>query len=364
MEFKMKKKVLIILAIILVIIILAVIAGVIFYNSQLEAVNSGNIEEKTIEIQTGENTTQIIEKLYENNLIKNTFVARIYIRLNNISGLQAGKYTLNTGMNLQQILQEISSGNIVNEEITITFLEGENMRWIASKIAEETNNTEEDVFNLLEDEEYIQSLIDKYWFLTDEITNDDIYYPLEGYLYPDTYNFENADVTVEEIFTVLLDKMDNVLSTNREAIENTGLSIHQLLTIASIAELEGNDAESRAGIVGVIYNRLTNNMSLGSDVTTYYAIQVDVGERDLYVEEINEYNPYNTRGPNMEGKLPVGPISTVSAESINAVLNPTNSDYLYFVADINGNIHFTSTYEEHQELITELQRQGLWYEYE
>ena len=105
-------------------------------------------------------------------------------------------------------------------------------------------------------------------------------------------------------------------------------------------------------------------MSIGSDVTTYYGIKVDMSERNLYKSEINTYNPYNTRGPNMEGKLPVGPIAMVSKDAINAVLNPTKTDYLYFVADSNGKIYFSKTYEEHQEIINNLRQQGLWYEYE
>ena len=104
-------------------------------------------------------------------------------------------------------------------------------------------------------------------------------------------------------------------------------------------------------------------MSLGSDVTTYYAMQVDMGERNLYSSELKTSNPYNTRGPNMNGKLPIGPIANPSEESIKAALNPSQTNYLYFVADSNGKIYFAKTYQEHQNIIKELQKQGLWYEY-
>ena len=140
-------------------------------------------------------------------------------------------------------------------------------------------------------------------------------------------------------------------------------SAHEVLTMASIVELEGTNSEDRAKIARVIYNRIAKNMSLGSDVTTYYAIKVDMGERDLSSKEINTYNAYNTRGPNMGGKLPVGPIANPSEEAINAVLNPADGDYLYFVADKNGEMYFTNTYEEHEQMINNLKRKGLWYEY-
>ena len=238
------------------------------------------------------------------------------------------------------------------------------MRYIAATIAENTNNTTNDVYELLEDDDYILSIIDKYWFLTEDIQNTSIYYPLEGYLYPDTYSFENKEVDVKTIFEKMLDQMDKVLTKNKEKIDSSNYSVHEIVTMASIVELEGNNAENRPKIASVIYNRLATNMSLGSDVTTYYAIRVDMGERDLYAKEINTYNAYNTRGPNMEGKLPVGPIANPSAESIEAVLNPDEDSYLYFVADKNGEIYFSSTYEEHQQTIDTLRKKGLWYEYE
>lgn len=101
----------------------------------------------------------------------------------------------------------------------------------------------------------------------------------------------------------------------------------------------------------------------GSDVTTYYAAKVDIGERDLYQKELDEENPYNTRGPNMEGKLPIGPISSVSKSSIEAALNPSDTDYLFFVADKNGQVHFTKTVSEHNRKINELREKGEWLEY-
>ncbi|MCI9063264.1 MAG: endolytic transglycosylase MltG [Clostridia bacterium] len=348
-----------------VVIIMVIVISIIWYQRQIKAVDYKSTgETKIIEIAPGTGTVEIVDLLKENNLINSTLATKIYIKLNNIKGLQAGKYQLSTDMPLEAVLTTISSGEVFDERVNITFLEGKNIRWYAAKIAEQTNNTEEDVYNLLQDKNYIQSLIDKYWFLNSDIQNTDIYYPLEGYLYPDTYTFENADVSVKEIFNIILNHTDKVLSKYKAQIQNSQYSIHQILTIASIVEMEGKTAEDRSGIARVVYNRILKNMSIGSDVTTYYGIKVDMGERDLYAKEINTYNPYNTRGPNMNGKLPVGPISGVSEESLNATLNPSSSDYLYFVADAKGNIHFTKNYEEHQKIIDDLRKQGLWYEYD
>ena len=357
------KKIIIVIIVLMLLIIAGGVGAYLWYNSQLGAISEKeNAKTATIEIKSGMSTEKILELLKENGLIKNVLATKIYAKISGVSGLQAGKYTLTSDMSVEEIMNKISSGKTDNDEISITFLEGKNVRWIAKRIAEKTNNTEEDVYKLLEDKEYIKSLVEQYWFLTDEILNEDIYYPLEGYLYPDTYKFK-PDVTVKAIFKELLNQTDKILSKYKEDINKTGVSVHKILTIASIVELEGSGKDARAGIASVILNRIKNKMSLGSDVTTYYAIKVDMSERNLYKDEINTYNPYNTRGPNMAGKLPVGPIASISEQSIDVTLHHEETDYLYFVSDMNGKIYFTKTYEEHQKMIADLQKQGLWYEY-
>lgn len=358
----MNKKTKIILGIIGA-IVLIIIAGIIWYSTGIQAVKKDNFETKIIEIEEKTRTEGILDILKKEKMIKSKYAVALYMKLNGIKGLQAGKYEISQNMSAKEILNRISSGDVYDESIKITFNEGKNMRWIAKTITENTNNTEDDVYALLKDEGYIDSLIEKYWFLTDDIKNENIYYPLEGYLYPDTYIFENKDVSVKTIFNIILNKTDKVLQKYKNQIEQSGNSIHEILTVASIIELEGNDKDARLGISSVIYNRLKLKMSLGSDVTTYYAMQVDMGERNLYSSEIKTENPYNTRGPNMSGKLPIGPIGNPAEESINAALNPTDSNYLYFVADSNGKIYFSTNYVEHQKIIKDLQKQGLWYEY-
>lgn len=362
----MGKKLYIILGTIFLVIIVFILSAIIWYNSQIKAVSKNNTEEKQIivEIKSGTSTLEIIKLLKDNKIIKNELAAKIYIKLNDINGLQAGKYEFYGNEDLKQVLTTIKTGEVMDETVTITFKEGKNMRYIASLIAEKTNNKTQDVYNLLNNSNYIEYVVNKYWFITSDIQNKEIYYPLEGYLYPDTYNFTDKNVEVKTIFDKMLDKTDKVLTEYKASIQNSGLSVHQILTMASIVELEGNNASNRAKVASVIYNRIKNKMSLGSDVTTYYAVKVDMGDRNLYSKEINTYNSYNTRGPNMAGKLPVGPICNPSEESIKAVLNPDQNEYLYFVADKNGEIYFSKTYEEHQNTITVLKKKGLWFEYD
>jgi len=350
---------------ILVIAILIIIVSILGAYKLLTRPVSDNIEEKEIEIPMGSGNTEIAKILKENNIIRNELGFRIYVKIHSVSNFQAGTYYLKESMNLKEITEMLQTGIMYDpNQITITYLEGKPIWWLAEVIAEKTNNTEEDVYQLLENEEYIDSLIEKYWFLTDDIKDKDIYYPLEGYLFPDTYAISNKDATVEEIFEKMLDEMEQVLNEYKTEIEASDYTIHEILTLASVIETEGLNDEGRKNVASVFYNRLELEMSLGSDVTTYYSVKADMGDRDLYQSEIDSYNPYNTRGPNMEGKLPVGPISSIGRESLEAAIQPSDTDYLFFVADKNGKLYFTKTNSEHLQVINQLQNNGLWYEYE
>lgn len=361
----MKKRIIttIIFTIIILIIIL-IIGSTLYYINMMNPV-SNESEVVTINIQNGSTPDQIGSLLKKNNLIKNQFIFKVYVRLNKVSDMKAGEYELNKNMSVNQIVELLQEGpDTKKKTVNITFLEGKNMRWIASTIANKTNNTEENVYSTLEDNNYLQNIINKYWFLTEEILNSNIYYSLEGYLFPDTYNFKSTDVTVEEIFNTMLDQMETKLEQYKDEIQKSKISVHKLITTASIVELEAANPEDRAGVASVIYNRINSNMQIGSDVTTYYAIKVDMSERDLRQSELNKYNLYNTRGPNMEGKLPIGPICSVGIKSIEAALKPAKTDYLYFVADKNGKIYFAKNVQDHNNNISRLKSQGLWYIYE
>ena len=183
-------------------------------------------------------------------------------------------------------------------------------------------------------------------------------------MFPDTYTLKNEDVKVEEIIKVMLDQTGKVLSQYKEDIENSKYSVHELLAIASMVETEARNDEGRKGVSSVIYNRLELGMALQIDATTYYAVKVEIGERNLYMKELNTYNPYNTRGPNMEGKLPVGPISGVGKASIDAAIHPDDTEYLFYASDKNFKIYFSKTYSEHSKIVSELESQGLWHEYD
>lgn len=343
--------------------LIIVIACFIVYKVNTSKV-SNQSDLKEIMIESGSTYHTIATILKENNLIKSELFYKIYIKLHQPTSLQAGRYYLSENMSVEEIVDALSRGNTYNPDaIRITFKEGINMRKIASLIAESTNHTIDEVYEVLEDEEYLDEIISKYWFITDSIKNKEIYYSLEGYLFPDTYEFLNKDVSIKDIFNTMLEQMNKKLTPYQEKLEKSDYNIHEILTLASIVELEGTSKDDRAGVAGVFYNRLKDNWSLGSDVTTYYAAKVDMSERNLYQSELDDYNAYNTRNANMAGKLPIGPICIPSLSSILATLEPEQHDYYYFVADKNKKTYFNKTYGEHLDTINHLKAVGLWYVY-
>lgn len=349
-----------IIAIITTVTILLFLIPIVVYFSNLKPVSNENIKKEFI-IKEGDTYTTIVTTLKEQKLIKSEFAYKIYVKLKKPKNLKKGKYELNQNMSVKEIIETLSSDDYKEDYIEITFKEGININGIAQLIEQKTNNKKEDVYETLKDEQYINELINEYWFLTEEIKNEKIYYPLEGYLFPNTYQF-HVDAKVKDIFKVLLDQMDKELTKYKTQIENSKYTVHQLLTLSSIVELEAGTSHERNGVAAVFYNRIKDNWTLGSDVTTYYAEQKSFKE-DLYINELEACNAYNTRGNCFTG-LPVGPIASPSSESIEGVMNPIESNYYYFVADKNGKTYFNITDSDHLQTVKELKEQGLWYIYE
>ncbi len=295
----------------------------------------------TFTVQEGVSKIDIVEDLKSAGLIKSKMATLAYLALNKDLTLQAGVYTLSADMGVKKIINKINKGDVKLDTVTLTFVEGKNINDYIDLISEKLEVSKSDVKAVLEDKEFIKKLIEKYDFLTDAILNDNIYYALEGYLFPDTYEvLENA--SVEEVIMLILENTKNKLAS----IEiNSDYNLHEILTMASIAELEAVKEIDRKTVAQVIYKRLNLGMNLGMDVTTYYAVKKTLGE-ELTMNDLNSLNPYNTRNINITG-LPVGPICNPSLESIKAVLNPSDTDYIYFYANIETHeVFFANTYEE------------------
>jgi len=356
---KLKKKAKIILSVLIsFLVFLLIFLGVAMY--YMAPVDRKDTSLKEVVIQEGSSTRNIASLLKDEKIIKNEEVFLVYLKLRQVNNIYAAKYEFRSNMELKEVVDILASGGKSENEFSITFQEGWNMVDIAEIISKKTNHSKEEVLSYAKDRKNLDVFIGKYWFLTDVIKNSALYYPLEGYLFPDTYNFRDADVAIEEIFMAMLDQMENVLKPYKKDIERSNYSLHELLAMASMIEVEGLTEESKKQISGIIYNRMGEGMSLGIDATTYYALQIDVGKRGLTLEEFQTDNPYNTRAPSMAGKLPVGPISSVSKASIEAAIFPNDVDYLYYVTDKNGKFYYMKTYQEHEKVVSDLHKKGLW----
>lgn len=329
------KKIIIIIVSILIVILLLV--SLYFYG----ITGDNNKNKVSFTVNEGAGVREVINNLYEEHLIKSKIASLIYVHFNDDVIIHPGTYTLSSNMGIKKILSNLTTGG----KYRLTLVEGRRFIDYIDEICKMFNFNKEEVLKKLSDEDYLKSLIQKYAFLDEHILNKDLYYPLEGYLYPLTYNFSESD-EIEDIIEKILDKTGEILDNYSTLLHKSNYNLHEILTIASIIEKETKEEEDKVLASEVIYNRLKINMSLGMDVTTYYGARKNFNE-SLTSEDLNDNNPYNTRLLTFIG-LPVGPICSPSASSIEAALNPGNDNYLYFYADKNGKLHFAKTYEEHK----------------
>lgn len=356
-KLRKKAKILLIVASFLIIFMISSSFLYVYLVSPVDKNSDAIIE---VDINSGSSTSQIAKTLKTRELIKSEFLFKVLAKLNNNKTLKASVYQLKKSMSLYEIMGLLTEGNKYNPDaIRITFVPGGSVKKYALQIEKYTNHTYTEVMDKISDTTYLQTLINKYFFLNDEILNPNIYVPLEGYLMPNTYEFKNKDVSIEEIIEVMLNNTEQELTKYKSIFDNSTRSIHEYLTLASMLELEGTNEKNRKMIAGVFNNRIERNMSLGSDVTTYYGIQHEMTS-DLTATQFAEVNAYNTRAKEMAGKFPVGPICNPSSSSVIAATSPADNDYLFFVADKHGKIYFTKTEAEHLQKVKEIKEAGDW----
>ncbi len=345
----MKKK--IITGVIVGFTLLLIIFGSYYFYS-LTAVDKKDSKEIVFVVNSGTSKVDISKELKDADLIRNDKTALIYLVFNKDISIQAGTYSLSKDMSLKSIFDVFNTGKIKTDTVSLTLIEGKRLKEYVSLISKDFGYKEDEIIDTINSKDFLKRMVEKYWFLTDDVLNDKIYYGLEGYILPDTYEFM-SNYSIEDIFIRLLDYTDTKLSAYKEAIEKSDYNVHEILSMASIIELEANSKDDREKVSQVIIKRLNSNMSLGMDVTTYYATQKDMGE-ELTYSELVAGNAYNTRNTNMLG-LPVGPICNPSNMSIEAALNPSNTNYLYFYADIKtGLVYFANTSAEFNQIIKEV----------
>ncbi len=350
---KSKKKGASVLKIIILVLLLVLIVllGMIGFNAyrSLQPVQQES-EEVQFEVVDGDTLATVSERLYEAGLINDPkisfYYARYYKKLGN---LYAGRYTLDKSWNTEQIYTFLNDENNAKASyVTLTIVEGDWAKDVARKISKITNVPYNDLIRLWNNEEWIRSMFQHYPFLTEEMFNEDVRILLEGYLAPMTY-YLYPDTTAEEVTMTILDQTNKNYSELKDLIDQNDLSIHEVFTLASILQYEaGSSEEDLRTIAGVFFNRMAINMPLQSSVTVCYAIDFDKEVDNWQACEFNSTfdSPYNTY---QHLGLPPGAIENPGIVALKAVLDPIESNYYYFMADVygDGTIYYAETLDEH-----------------
>lgn len=333
----------------LALLLLAVAGGYYFVQQGLNPVDRESEEIVEVEIPMGSNKSQIGAILEENQLINSSLVYNLYLRLNNETNFQAGTYLMSPSMSLQEIVQYLNEGGtpIIPEPIVrLTIPEGLTIEQIAERVEEQTDFSEADFMALVQEDTFIQEMVQKYpELLTDALeAQEETRYTLEGYLYPATYEIYE-ETRLEDLLGEMIAQENRIMTAYYPQIQENELNIHELLTLASYIEGEGVSDEDRALISGVFYNRLDIDMLLRTDPSVSYALgehRERITFADLEVD--SPYNTYKYAG------IGPGPINNPSESAIQASLNPAETDYLFFLADLEtGNVYFSEDYEQHLE---------------
>jgi UPF0755 protein len=314
----------------LLLILLAMVGVRQFYHANLSAVSDSTITHEVV-IEEGMLTAEISEVLIGKGLIRNQNVFQWYVKAKNAGEkILAGTYRLQPSMSTPEIVQAITRGQIATDLVTI--YPGQRIDQIRQNFINSGFN-EKDVDKALSPSTYANhpALVDRPAGAS-----------LEGFLYPESFR-RNKLTTPEEIIKQSLDEMSLHLTPQlRKKYAERGLSVYEAITLASVVEQEASNDEDRRKIAQVFLKRISMNMALESDPTAKYGAVLD-----NQAESIRYSSPYNTyENPG----LPPTPISNVTASSLNAVANPANSDWLFFVAGDDGTTHFSKTLEEHERL--------------
>ena len=294
----------------------------------------------TFTVEEGQSTGEIAENLYHAGLVRNSLAFQAYYYLHYLGQpLKTGEYTLNGGMGPAQIIETLIAGPQA-AVFSFTFLPGENIFDFRAKLLEQGYSDEAITAGLEADYDH------------PVLAGKPADASLEGYLYGETYEFYVGE-SVENIITKMLDQLYSVVQAND--LENKfaaqGLDLFQGITLASIVQKEANNATDYAKVAQVFYSRLSQGISLGSDITVQYALDLVDPERTTYTDNaaaLGIDSPYNTR---LYTGLTPGPVSNPGESALVATANPADTDYLFFLTGDDGMMYYSHTDAEHQENI-------------
>lgn len=330
--------------------IVVLVFSFIFVQSNLTAV--GPEGEKTgVVISKGDTLSVVSDQLVEKGLIKNQFIFETYAKMIKLTDFKVGTFYVDYGFNVKEILTYLNDATQAHPtDVVVTIIPGDWAKQIAENLASKVENVSaEELLELWNSEEYIRSLMDEYSVLTEEIfeNKNQVRVLLEGYLMPETY-FMNPLASADSLTRRILNQTQKVYDDNKALFDSFGMSIHDVITLASVVQFEAGKEEDMRMISQVFLNRMDIGMRLQSSVTVCYALYEYDSWKDCenYDNQTldSRYNTYLYSG------LPIGPITNPSKLAILSTIQPKDNDYLFFLADVygDGTVYYAKTYAEHQ----------------
>jgi UPF0755 protein len=289
-----------------------------------------------ITVARGQSFSKIAAQLYADGLITHPLKLRLLARLNGAeTRIQAGEYLLSSGMSPAAILETMVSGKVRLLKFTVP--EGANLRQIADIVA---------AAGLSDGTAFLQAAMDPDLTEAMGVESD----TFEGYLFPETYFFPR-NATPHDIISVMVERFRSVFTDDwRQRCAEIGMTVHEVVTLASIVEKETGAPEERPLIASVFHNRLHRGMRLQTDPTVIYGIEAFDGNLTRkHLETPTPYNTYTIRG------LPPGPIASPGRAALEAVLYPARTNYLYFVSRKDGTHQFSTNLRDHNRAIGKYQ---------
>lgn len=296
-----------------------------------------------ITIEPGENPSKIFKQL--STLEK--FRMKLYLFTHNdisFSKLEAGNYAFSGSYTKSELVQKILKGS-EKDYLRLTILEGRSIYDIDEALARKWYITGGDFIDYVTNANNIAQLQTSFSFLENSalwILNSKLK-TLEGFLYPDTYNVDKNKPLIPQLVDKQLQNFDIKVQKNITDITDE----YNIIILASILEKEERNIANKATVAGIFLKRMELWMALDADITLCYGLKQSYTTCTpaVIAQKIwDKNNKYNTR---THRDLPPTPISNPTRESVNAVLNPQSSDYLYYLHDMEGNIHYGRTLEEH-----------------
>ena len=332
----------------LLLILISMIGGAMWLRNEIYTPYQHDAAKKTITIDPGASTTAIVARLYEEGILKNEWPTRIWLRFFlNGKRFKAGDYEFKSPISPHEVIDQLTRGGVNTRQFTIP--EGYNRFDIARMLY--GLGLKEPPPPRLED---LQALFKNTSLIADL---DPQATTLEGYLFPDTYDY-TANTKRAQLVEAMVKRFREVYTPEMQSrSEEMKMSARQAVTMASLIEKEARVDSERELISSVFHRRLKLKMELGCDPTVIYAsILAGKYRGKIYQSDLDRDSPYNTY---KRAGLPPGPIASPGKRSLQAAVNPADTDYLFFVVDAkknDGSHKFSATSKDHVNAVEELRR--------